>query len=173
MPKEFLKLIHRDKSAKIAIWQKSSNFAILALLPLCMDFKFFFFSQMTSGWVLWKTYYKFLLKKCLGPCQGPSMYLSERINWIFSSFPCGISKILLDLDSWNNFERLGNRIRDGFFHICLKFETRGVYQVIIWQKLQAEKTNSPVVFNIISGHGWVAYTVIYNSVNTNSNRVSG
>ena len=54
------------------------------------------------------------------------MYLSERINWILSSFPHGISKICLNLSSWDNVGRLGSRIRDGSFCVYLKFETRGV-----------------------------------------------
>ena len=34
--------MHREKSAKMAIWQKNSHFAILALFSLCIDFKNFF-----------------------------------------------------------------------------------------------------------------------------------
>ena len=85
-----------------------------------------FFCQMTSCWMLWKTYYTLLLKKSLWLCPGPPIYLFERINWIISSFPPEISKILFDLGSWNNFGRLGSRIRDGPFHGYLTFETRSV-----------------------------------------------
>ena len=67
--------MHREKSAKMAIWQKNSHFAILALLSLCIDFKIFF-CQMTSRWLLWKTYYTIFPKKCIWPCPGPSMYWS-------------------------------------------------------------------------------------------------
>ena len=74
-----------------------------------------FFGKMTFGWVLWKSYYTLLLKKCLRPCPGLSMYLSERINWIISSFPRWISKILFVLGSWDNFESLGCRIGTGYF----------------------------------------------------------
>ena len=91
---------------------------------------------MTSFWVLWKTYYWLLLKKCLWPCPGPSIYLSERIYWIISSFPRGISKIVLDLGSLDNFGRLGSRIRDGPFHMYLKFETRGVDAVLGFSPVQ-------------------------------------
>ena len=115
--------MHRDKSAKMAIWQKNSHFAILALLSLCIDFKNSF-CQMTSLWVLWNTYYILLLKKCPWPCPGPSIYLFERINWIISSFPCGISNILLDLGSWDNFGSLGSRIRDGPFQCVSKVRNK-------------------------------------------------
>ena len=48
-----------------------------------------------------------MLKKCLRPCPGLSMYLSERINWMISSFPRWISKILFIFDSWDHFGSLG------------------------------------------------------------------
>ena len=101
--------MHREKSAKMAIWQKNSHFAILALLSLCINFKIFS-GKMTYGWVLWKSSYTLLLKKCLRPCPGLSMYLSERIDWIISSFPRWISKILFVLGSWDHFGSLGCRI---------------------------------------------------------------
>ena len=88
--------------------------AILALLSLCIHFKNFF-GKMTFGWVLWKSHYTLFPKKCLWPCPGPSMYLSERINWIISSFPHTISKILSVLGSWNNSWGLGCRIGSGYF----------------------------------------------------------
>ena len=69
--------MHRDKSAKMAIWQK---IAILALLSLGIDFKNEFTLCVMKG--LFKT---LLLKKCLRPYPGPFLYLSERINWIISS----------------------------------------------------------------------------------------
>ena len=106
--------MHREKSAKMAKWLFFCQIAILALLSLCMDFKIFF-GQMTSGWVLWKTYYKFLLKKYLRSCPGPSMSLSGRINWIISSFPHRISKILFVLGSWDDSRSLGYRIGTGPF----------------------------------------------------------
>ena len=106
--------MHRDKSAKRAIWQKNSHFAILALLSLCIKFKNSF-CQMTSLWILWKTYYILLFKKCLWLCLGLSMYLSERTNWIISSFPHRISKILFVLGSWDDFGSLWCRIGEGPF----------------------------------------------------------
>ena len=95
---------------------KKSHFAILALLSLCMDFKLFS-GQMTCGWLLWKTNNKFLLKKCLRPCPGPSMSLSRRINWINSTFPSRNSKILFVLGSWDDFGRLECRIWSVFFFL--------------------------------------------------------
>ena len=97
--------MHREKSAKMAIWQKNSHFAILALFSLCIDFKNSF-CQNTSYWSLWKTYYSLFLKKYLWPCPCPSMYLSERTNWIISSFPHRISKILFVLGRWDDFGSL-------------------------------------------------------------------
>ena len=100
---------------------KNSHFAILALLSLCMDFKNSF-GQMTSGWVYWKTHYTLLIKMCLRPCPGLSMYLSERINWIISSFPRWISKILFVLGSWDHFGSLGCRIGEcPFFYDSILF----------------------------------------------------
>ena len=99
-------------------WPKriSVHSAISALLSLCIDFKNYF-GQITSGWVLWKTYYTLLLKKCLRPCPGPSMYLTEKINWIISSFPHRISKILFVLGSWDDFGSLWCRIGEcSFFY---------------------------------------------------------
>ena len=130
--------MHRDKSAEMAIWQKNSHIAISAVLFLCIDLKNSF-GEMTSRWMLWKTYYTLLLKKCLGSCLGPSMYLSERINWIISSFPHWISKILFYLVSWDNFEGLGCRI--GTFFFCYstfwkntvhKVCPLGVQAILLW-----------------------------------------
>ena len=117
--------MYREKSAKMAIWQKNSHFAILALFSLCINFKNSF-CQMTSYWLLWKTYYSLLLKNYLWPCPGPSMYLSERMNWIISSFPFRISKILFVLDSWGDFGRLEIRIGTGAFFWCSTFYNNAV-----------------------------------------------
>ena len=103
--------MHWKKSAKMAIF---CQIAILALFSLCINFKISF-CQMTSHWVLWKTYYTLFLKKCLWPCPGPSMYSSERINWIILSFPHRISKILFVLGSWDDSWSLGYRIGTGPF----------------------------------------------------------
>ena len=106
------------QNGKVAIF---CQIAILALLSLCIDFKNSF-GQMTSFWLLWKTYYILLLKKCLWPRPGPSMYLSERINWIISSFPRRISKILFVLGSWDDFGSLGCRIGEcPFFYDSILF----------------------------------------------------
>ena len=53
------------------------------------------------------------------PCPGLSMYLSERINWIISSFPWWISKILFVLGSWDHFGSLGCRIGECPFRYVL------------------------------------------------------
>ena len=72
--------------------------------------------------MLWKTYFTLLLKKCLRPCPGRSMYLSERINWIISIFPLWISKILFALGSLNHFGSLGCRIGEClFFYVSILF----------------------------------------------------
>ena len=92
--------------------------AILALLSLCIDFKIFY-GKMTFGWVIWKSYYTLFLKKCLRPCPGLSMYLSERMNWNISSFPWWISKILFVLGSCDHFGSLGCGIRQCPFFCCL------------------------------------------------------
>ena len=52
-------------------------------------------------------------------CPGPSMYLSEWINWIISSFPQWISKILFVLGSWDHFGSMGCRNRECPFRYVL------------------------------------------------------
>ena len=105
------------QNGKMAIFLPNSHFGTFVPLHWFQNY----FCQMTSPWVLWKTYYWLLLKKCLWPCPGPSMYLSERINWIISSFPHRISKILFVLGSWDDFEGLGCRIGTGYFFWYLNF----------------------------------------------------
>ena len=85
-----------------------------------MDFKIFL-GQMTSGWVLWMTYYKFLLKKCLRSCPGPSISLSRRVNWIFISFSHRISKILFVLGSLDGSWSLRYGIWMGLFFLKNNF----------------------------------------------------
>ena len=97
--------MHRDKSAKMAKWLFFAKLPFWHFCP-CASISKFFFCKMTFGWVLWKSYYTLLLKKCLRPCPGLSMYLSERINWIIPSFPWWILKILFVLDSWDHFGSL-------------------------------------------------------------------
>ena len=118
----------------MAIWRKNSHFAILALFSRASISKFFF-CQMTSGWVLWKTYCTLLLKKCLRPCPGLSMYLSEKINWIISSFPHRISKILFYLAKSLLVEFYERRIT----HFCWKVSqalSRPVHALIREDKLK-------------------------------------
>ena len=118
--------MHREKSAKMAKWLFFCQIAILALLSLCINFKNSF-CQMTSLWLLWKTYYWILLKMCLWPCPEPSMYLSERINWIILSFPHRISKILFVMGSWDHFGSLGCGIGECPFFCSYPPEKNNVY----------------------------------------------
>ena len=105
------KFWNRCTGTKVPKWQSGY------FLPNCHFGTFFpvhrfqkVFGKMTSGWVLWKSYYTHLLKNCLRPCPGLSMYLSERMNWTISSFHQWISKILFVLGSWDHFGSLGFRI---------------------------------------------------------------
>ena len=118
--KKISKSMHRGKSAKMTIWLKTSHFAILALLSLCIDFKIYF-GQITFGWVLWKTYCKFLLKKFFSPCPALYMSSSRRIRWIILSFPHRISKILFVLSSWDDSWSLGYKIGTNPFFWYLNF----------------------------------------------------
>ena len=95
-----------------------------------------FFSTLASCWVLWKSYYTFLLKKCLRPCPCPFKYLSERINWIISSFPWWISKIIFVLGSWGHFCSLGCRIGEcPFRYVSILFlgSVNWVYLTLTYQ----------------------------------------
>ena len=105
------------QNGKVAIFLPNSHFGIFSL---CIDFKNLF-CQMTSLSLSWKTYYTIFPKKCLWTCPGLSMYSSGRINWIISSFPRWISKILFDLVGWDNFEGLGCKSGTGFFFCYLTF----------------------------------------------------
>ena len=116
---KILKSMHRDKRAKMAILQKIATLPFLHFCP-CISISKIFLAKMTFGWVLWKSSYTILLKKCLRPCPGLSMYLSERVNWIISSFPRWISKILFVLGSWDHFGSLGCRMGEcPFFHVSI------------------------------------------------------
>ena len=74
--KKFLKLVHRGKSAKMEKKPFYCQIAILALLPLCINFKIFF-CQMASFWALWKSLLALFVKKCIMARLSPSMYLSR------------------------------------------------------------------------------------------------
>ena len=106
--------------------QKCQNGKVAIFLPNCHFGTFvpvhgfqIFFAKITFDWVLWKSYYTLLPKKCLRPCPGLSMYLSERINWIISSFPRWISKILFVFGSLDHFGSLGCRIGECPFRYVL------------------------------------------------------
>ena len=102
----------------------------MALCSLCIHF-INSFGLKTCYWLLRKAYYSLFLKKCLWPCLGLSMYLSYRINWIISSFPHRISKILFVLGSWNDFEGLGCRIGTGYFFWYLNFWRNTVIWLLV------------------------------------------
>ena len=100
---------------------KESHFAQKMLKSMNRD-KMATLPYLTSPWVLWKSCYTFWLKKCLRPCLAPSMYLSERIDWIISSFPRWISNILFVFGSWDHFGSLGCRIGEcPFFYVSILF----------------------------------------------------
>ena len=117
------KIWNRCTGTKVPKWQSGyflPNCRFCTFVPV-HRFKIFF-CQNGSSWVLWKSYYALLLKKYLRPCPGLSMYLSERINWIISSFPRWISKILFVLGCWDHFGNLGCRIGEG--PLCFNFVSR-------------------------------------------------
>ena len=66
----------------------------------CMEFEIFG-GQMTSFEVLLKCHSLTFSKKCLRLPPAPSKCLSERINWIISTIPHRIPKILLVYGSYN------------------------------------------------------------------------
>ena len=149
--------MHRDKDAKMAIWQKNSNFAILALLSLCIDFKNSF-RKMTSGWVLWKTSYKLFFKKCLRAYLGSSMSLSKRINWIFSSFLHGISEILFVL-SFNKFlASLESKFR------MVKVFVIKVCKKTLWAAWSLHHLKFPIGFGRLSKEKWVLNSLLNKNV---------
>ena len=63
----------------------------MALFDPCMEFEIFL-SQMTP--------FELLIKCCLRLRPAPSKCLSERINWIISTIPYRISKILFVYQCW-------------------------------------------------------------------------
>ena len=112
--------MHGDKTAKMAKCCFLPNCHFGTFVPV-QRFQICF-GKMTFGWVLWKSYYTLLMKKCLRPCPGLSMCSSEWIKWIISSFPWWISKILFVLGSWVHFRSLGCRIGEGsFFYVSTLF----------------------------------------------------
>ena len=72
-------------------------------------------------------------KQCLKPCPGLSMYFSEMINWIISSFPHRISKILFVLGRLGDFETLECRIgEEPFFYVLIFLIGNVTQQWEIW-----------------------------------------
>ena len=97
--------MRRNKTQKY--W--NGKIAILCqILSMCICFNFFY--KMSSGWVLWKTYYTLFLKKCLRPCpcSHPRGYIE-------------VFKFLFVLGSCDDFGSLGCRIGEGsfFYVLCL------------------------------------------------------
>jgi hypothetical protein len=82
----------------------------MALFDPCMEFDIFL-GQMTSFEVLSKCHSLTISKKCLRLCPAPSKCLSERINWIISTIPHKISKILFVYGSYEFLAMLEGKIR--------------------------------------------------------------
>ena len=103
-----------QKWEKLLFDKKNSRIAILALWPLPVHgFQKIFRPNDFSLSNMKDLLHNFV--------SGPSMCLSERMNWIISSFPRLISKILFVLDSWDHFGSLGCRIGKGSFFFYLTF----------------------------------------------------
>ena len=77
-----------------------------------------FLGQMTSFEVLLKCHSLILSKKYLWLHPAPSKCLSERINWIISTIPHRISKILFVYGSYEFLAMLEGKIREApFFRV--------------------------------------------------------
>ena len=74
-----------------------------------------FFGQMTLFEVLLKCHSLTLSKKCLRLRPALSMCLSERINWIISTIPHRISKILFVYGSYDFLAMLEGKTGEGLF----------------------------------------------------------
>jgi len=70
---------------------------------------------MTSFEVLLKCHTLTLSKKCLRLRPAPSKCLSERMNWIISTIPHRISKILFVYGSYEFLAMLKGKIREAPF----------------------------------------------------------
>ena len=79
-----------------------------------MEFEFFL-GQMTSFELLLKCHSLTVSKKCLRLRPAPSKCLSERINWIISTIPHRISKILFVYGSYEFLAMLEGKIREAPF----------------------------------------------------------
>merc|ERR1711940_502267 len=117
MQKEFLKSHEGFLRAALTVRghpgpvRKSAK---MALFDPCMEFEIFL-GQMTSFEVLLKCHSLTLSKKCLRLCPAPSKCLSERINWIISTIPHRISKILFVYGSYEFLAMLEGKIREAPF----------------------------------------------------------
>ena len=102
MQKEFLKSCEGFLRAALTVHGHPGpvwKIAKMALFDPCMEFEIFL-GQMTSFEVLLKCHSLTLSKKCLRLHPAPSKCLSERINWIISTIPHRISKILFVYGSY-------------------------------------------------------------------------
>ena len=90
----------------------------MALFDPCMEFEIFS-GKMTSFEVLLKCHSLTLSKKCLMLCPAPSKCLSERINWIISTIPHGISKIIFVYGSYEFLAMLEGKSGEGLLRFDL------------------------------------------------------
>ena len=134
-----------DIQDKKNFWNPVGDFFLLnshfgTFVHLCINFKNFF-HQMTFFLSIMRDILHTLAKKYLRLCSGQSVYLFKRINWIISSFPHRISKILFGLGSWDAFGSLGcTRIVEcSFFNALILF--LGSAQWCVFYKLKKLKTD--------------------------------
>jgi len=86
----------------------------MALFALSMEFEIFL-GQMTLFEVLLKCHSLTLSKKCIRLHPAPSKCLSEKINWIISTIPHRISKILFGYGSYKFLAMLEGKIGEAPF----------------------------------------------------------
>ena len=117
MQKEFLKSCEGFLRAALAVHSHPGpvwKIAKMALFDPCMKFEIFG-GQMTSFELLLKCHFLTLSKKCLRLRPAPSKCLSERINWIISTIPHRISKIIFVHGSYEFLAMLEGKNREAPF----------------------------------------------------------
>ena len=117
MQKEFLKSTEGFLRAALTVQGHPGpvwKIAKLALFDPCMEFENFL-GQMTLFEVLLMCHSLTLSKKCLRLRPALSKCLSERINWIISTIPHRISKILFVYCSYELLAMLEGKIREAPF----------------------------------------------------------
>jgi hypothetical protein len=113
MQKEFLKSCEGYLRAALTVYGHPGpvwKIAKMALFDPCMVFEIFL-GQMTS----FECHSLTLSQKCLKLHPAPSKCLSERINWIISTIPRRISKIIFVYGSYEFLAMLEGKIRDAPF----------------------------------------------------------